>query len=200
MKKIITISRQFASGGREVAKRVADLLDFSYYDNEIIELLSKESGFSKEYVEQFSEASYTRMFPITVARTFVMPLENQPLELQAAQARLIGEIGKKGNVVIVGRCADVLLKGEDTLSVFIYSSDMNSRIERCYAKVPQEKELSHHAMEKKISLVDKKRAKYYSFYTDQRWGEMKNYNLCIDTAAIDIKTIANLIVDAAKNT
>ncbi len=200
MKNIITVSRQFSSGGREVAKRVADLLGFAYYDNEIIELLSKESGFSKEYVEQFSEASYTRMYPITVARTFVVPIESHSLELQAIQTRIIGEIGKKGNAVIVGRCADMLLKGSNTLSTFIYSSDMNSRIERCYTKVPQERDISRHAMEKKICSIDKKRAKYYNFYTNQKWGDMCNYNLCIDTAAIDIKTIARLIVSATETT
>ncbi len=84
--------------------------------------------------------------------------------------------------------------------MFVFSSDINTRIERCYAKVPEDRSISPKAMEKKIHEVDKKRAKYYNYYTDQIWGATTNYNLCVDTSAIDINTITELIQLVAKST
>lgn len=196
MKKVITISRSFSSGGREVAKRLADQLNFSYYDRELINAISEETGLSKEFVEKFSEGKFTRTYPIHIAESFMMPIQMPSDNLQIAQMNIIKRIANEGNCVIVGRRADYILREKNPLKVFIYSSDIDERIERCYKKVPSDREKSSKEMKKQILSIDKNRAKYYNFYTEQIWGDMQNYNLCIDTSKISVKKAVELIICA----
>lgn len=196
MKKIITISRSFSSGGREVGKRLAQELGFKYYDKQLLKKISEETGFSSEYIEKYGESSAAYLsYPVTIAQTLLTPFQMPNESIQIAQTNIIREIGEKGDCVIIGRRGDRILKDEENLlKVFIYSSDMDERIQRCYKKSPADKDKSKEYMKKKILSVDKDRAKYYRYYSDQNWGEMKNYNLCIDTSKIDIKKAVQLII------
>ncbi|MFI3227336.1 MAG: cytidylate kinase-like family protein [Clostridia bacterium] len=196
MNTVITISRSFSSGGREIAKRLADELNFAYYDRELIDAISEETGLSKDYVEQFSESNISRVFPIHIAQTFIMPVTMPSDSLQITQTNIIKRVAEKGNCVIVGRRADYILREKNALKVFIYASDMDERIERCYKKVPTDRVKSPKEITKEIQKVDKTRAKYYNYYTDQNWGSMQNYNLCIDTSVIDIKKAVEIIIAA----
>lgn len=194
MNNIITISRSFGSGGREVAKRLADELNFAYFDKQLIDEIAKETGLSKSYIEEYSEGKVSLTYPIHIAQSFILPQQMPSDNLQIAQTNIIKRVGEKGNCIIVGRRADYILDEYNPLKVFIYSTNMDERIERCYKKVPEDRVKSPKEMKKQILSIDKTRSKYYNYYTDQNWGDMKNYNLCIDTSVIDIKKAVELII------
>ncbi len=195
MKKIVTISRSFSSGGREVGKRLAQELGFAYYDKQLLKEISNETGFTSEYIEKYGESAAYTSYPITIAQTFITPFQMPNESIQIAQTKIVREIGDKGDCVIIGRRGDRILKDkENLLKVFIYSSNFDERIKRCYDKSPADKDKSPEFMKKKIISVDKDRAKYYRYYSDQNWGEMNNYNLCIDTSKISIKKAVQMII------
>ncbi len=194
MGNIITISRTFGSGGREVGKRLAEALGYAYYDKELINLIAEETGFAKEFVERYSESGFGQTYAIHTARTFTLPYQMPGEQLQIAQSNILKKIAEEGNCVIVGRRADYILRGYDPLKIFIYASDMDGRIERCYAKVPDEKKISQKEMQKNILAIDKDRAKYYNYFCDQKWGDMHNYNICIDTSKVAVKKAVDMLV------
>lgn len=196
MKKIITIDREFGSGGRELGRRLAENLGISYYDHEIVTELTKRSDLAEEYLEHMDEKSPTALFPITVAMTFGMQ-NNYHMEKQLAvytqTAKFIKEIAQKKDCVIVGRCADYILKDLKPLRIFIYAK-MDSKIKRCKEKNYQDiKDLTDKQIEKKIRLVDRERRDYYNFYTNLEWSDKTNYDLCINTSHVDIKDFALLL-------
>ena len=113
MHKIITISREFGSGGRELGKRLAEELGIPCYDHQIIEMIAKENGFDERYVANVSEKSIEAAYPMTIGHRFAMPsmeIMEQPIRVAAAQRQIIENFAKQGDCVIIGRCADVILK------------------------------------------------------------------------------------------
>lgn len=191
-KRIITISRQFGSGGRTIGKQLAQKLSIPCYDNEIIENLSKESGFVKEYVaEQGEYAHRGNLFLNALSYSRANVKTNQDY-LWEIQSKIIMELGQKESCVIVGRCADYILKDyADCLKVFIYS-DMDKRAERI-VKVYGENENSP---EKRLKDKDKCRSAYYNFYTDMKWGELKNYHIALNSGVIGIDKCVDIIASA----
>lgn len=186
---IITISREFGSGGREIGKRLADELGLAYYDGEIITLIAKETGMSEEYIQNISEKGvypYTYQF----AKSFLnsSPVQNSQIQVLVKQNEIIKKIASKGNCVIVGRAANVILKGEDTIDIFIYA-DMKSKIARCKQKADENENLSEKELEKKIIEVSKNREKFHNIVSNEEWGKKENYDLCINTSGVDIKSI-----------
>ncbi len=193
MGNIITISRTFGSGGREVGKRLAEALGYAYYDKELIDLIAEETGFAKEFVEKYSESGFGQSYAIHTARTFTVPYHMPGEQLQIAQANILKNIAEKGNCVIVGRRADYILREYNPLKVFIYASEMEGRMARCYVKVPDDKKLTEKEMQKNINAIDKDRARYYNYFCPQKWGEMHNYNVCIDTSAVEVKQAVSML-------
>ncbi|MFI3168739.1 MAG: cytidylate kinase-like family protein [Faecalibacterium sp.] len=193
MGNIITISRTFGSGGREVGKRLAEALGYAYYDKELINLIAEETGFAKEFVEKYSESGFGQTYAIHTARTFTVPYQMPGEQLQIAQSNILKKIAEEGNCVIVGRRADYILREYDPFKVFVYATDMDSRIARCYAKVPEDKALSEKAVEKNIRVIDKDRAKYYNYFCTQKWGDMQNYNFCVDTSKVEVKKAVDML-------
>ena len=113
MHKIITISREFGSGGRELGKRLAEELGIPCYDHQIIEMIAKENGFDERYVANVSEKSIEAAYPMTIGHRFAMPsmeIMEQPIRVAAAQRQIIENFAKQGDCVIIGRCADVILQ------------------------------------------------------------------------------------------
>ena len=168
-KRIITIGREFGSGGRTIGKEVADRLGIPCYDHELIDRLAEESGLSKEYItnesEYASHSSWTAA-AFSSVRSFGVP-SNQDY-LWAIQRRIILELGQKENCVIVGRCADAILEGSaDLLKVFVHA-DFEKRAKRIVEKYGETEEPT----EKRLRDKDKRRALYYQFYTDLEWGNM----------------------------
>lgn len=192
MNKIITISREFGSGGRELGRRLSEQLNIAYYDQEIISEISKRTELAEWYVEQIVEQKQTVTFPIHIGRSF-QPLRNPVSDLHQTvlleQHRLIKELAEKSECVIVGRCADYILKDYQPFRMFVYA-DMESKIIRCRQKTPTNNEyLTDKELKRQIALIDKKRANFYNDYTGQQWGYKLNYDLCINTTNIMIKSI-----------
>ena len=194
--KIITISREFGSGGRELGKRLAEELGIHCYDHEIIELIAKEHGFDERYVANISEKCIEAAYPMTIGHRFAMPpvqIMDQGFQVAAAQQQIIENFAKQGDCVIVGRCADFILQDRtDCLKVFVHA-DMKFRADRI-VRVYGEREKSPEA---RLKEKDKRRAAYYHFYTDMKWGDAANYHVALDSGVIGIEKCAKVIESLA---
>ena len=192
MNKIITIGREFGSGGRELGRRLAETLGFEYYDNEIITEISKHTSLSEQYVKQIIEHTPHQLYPITVGHSLDVYYDETFFHTQtvyAAQEKIIKDLAEKSNCVIVGRCADYILKDYKPFRLFVYA-DMDSKIKRCMAR---DDSLPERKLRRKIRGVDKNRARYYGFYTGNTWGVKTNYDLCINTTNTEIKEIVSVL-------
>jgi cytidylate kinase len=188
MNKIVTISREFGSGGREIGKRLAEELGFAYYDREIITELSKETGMTEEYIRNISEKGiYTYAFQFAKSFAMYPSLQSNQTEILVKQQKILKEISEKGNCVIVGRGANIILREKSPMSIFVYA-DMEAKINRCRTKRKDEK-LTDSELKKKIKQVDKNRRNYHEIISDLEWGAKENYHLCINTSNIEIKDI-----------
>lgn len=189
MNKIITISREFGSGGKEIGKRLADELNLAYYDSEIVNMLVKETGLSKKYIENISEKGIYP-YPFNFGKSFYMlnNMQSNQNDILIAQSKIIKEIANKGNCIIVGRGADVILKEYNTIDIFVYAN-MNSKIKRCQEKASKDENLTLKEMEQKIKQIDKNRKKFHDLLSSNTWGDKENYDLCINTSSIKIKSI-----------
>lgn len=190
MGKIITISRQFGSGGRTVGKQVAAKLSIPCYDGELIEKVAEESGFAKEYIKEHGEYSVHRTWfgRALNAAGGSGGLSNQDL-IWIAQRKTILELAEQGPCVIVGRCADFILRDrEDLLRVFIHARDdaRAERIVRLYGE-------SSEKPEKRLKDKDKRRSAYYKYYTDTEWGVATNYDISLDSSKFGIEKCVEII-------
>ncbi len=193
MNRIITIGREFGSGGREIGKRLAKRLGIAYYDHEIIVAIAKKTDLAVDYVQQILEKRPEPFFPITVGQSFypiMNPLLEQNNSVYVEQSNIITEMAQKSDCVIVGRCADYILREMKPLRLFVYA-DMDKRIDRCRARAPEQEHLTDKELKHQIQQMDKNRSKYYEFYTGQKWGDKLNYDLCVNTSIIPVKDAVN---------
>ena len=193
---IITVSREFGSGGREVGKRLADELSMNYIDREIITTIANEHGLQEDAVEETLSKSVMPQIPVHFGRTFYQyqPLPTLSTQISARQHSLLRELAQKGDCIIVGRAADVVLEDYDPFRIFVYA-DTSSKIARCRRLGPEEEALSDHELERKMKRVDSERARYYAMYGSNPWGDKANYDLCINTSQYEIKDIIEEIAD-----
>ena len=187
--RVITISRQFGSGGRTVGKEAAAKLGIPCYDQELIEKIAEESGFAKEYVAERGEyASHSSFLGSVLAGRDFSGHSHQD-DLWAAQRKVILELAEKSSCVIVGRCADYILKDKaDCLTVFIHA-DMEKRAERIVHQYGERSD----SPEKRLRDKDKRRATYYQFYTDMEWGAAQHYHVALDSGVLGLETCVNII-------
>ncbi|MBO5069330.1 MAG: cytidylate kinase-like family protein [Roseburia sp.] len=200
MSRIITIGREFGSGGREVGKRLADELGIAYYDNEIITEIAKRTQLAEGYVQHVMENSPSTLIPITIGRTFYMgvdPVFEQNNVIYREQSRLVQELAEKSDCVIVGRSADYILRDKNPLRLFIYA-EMQHKMERCRKRAPEHEHFTDKEMKRHIQDVDKRRGKYYQFFTGQTWGDKLNYDLCINTSNTPIPEVVKVIAKLVK--
>ena len=199
MNKIITISREFGSGGKEIGKRLADKLGYSYYDSEIITLLAKETGMSEEYIKNISEKG-VYPYAFQFAKLFAMygAMQNTQTEILVAQTKILKEIAEKGNVIIVGRGANSILREYNPMNIFVYAN-MESKIKRCKEKAKQDENLTDKELEEKIKKFDKNRKEFNDLISNAEWGEKENYDLCINTSNLEIKTIIPSLAEYIEN-
>lgn len=192
---VVTIARQFGSGGREIGRKLAEKLDVKFYDKELISMAAKESGMSSEIFEQVDEkATNSLLYSLSMGAAAIggnfsispqIPLNDRLFLLQH-------DIIKKVSVdpcVIVGRCADYVLKDrKDCIKIFIYA-DLQKRIEYAVKvhNVPKEKASSI------VQKTDKSRANYYNYYSTEKWGEVQNYDLCINTTSTTSEQAVDMI-------
>ncbi len=185
--RIITISREFGSGGRTIGKKTAEKLGIPCYDFELIQKIAQESGFTADYIKEKAEdAAGGWLAPILSDRA--MGPTNQD-KLWLIQRKVILELAEKGSCVIVGRCADFILKDKaDCLNVFIHAS-MAYRAERIVKEYGEREE----SPERRLKEKDKRRAAYHRFYTDMKWGHAQNYQLCLDSGTLGIDTCVEIL-------
>ena len=185
--RIVTISREFGSGGRTIGKKVAEKLGISCYDSELIQKIAEESGFAENYVKEAGEYAPGGFLSSVLANRAFGPT-NEDI-LWETQCHVIMELAEKGPCVIVGRCADYLLQNKaDCLKVFIHA-DMAFRAKRI-VEVYGEREQSP---EQRLRDKDKRRAAYHRFYTDMKWGDARNYHIALDSGALGIDKCADMI-------
>ena len=189
---IITISREFGSGGRELGKRLAEALGYAYYDREILSMLAEQTDLNEDYLERtLEENSLTNLYPITIGQTFsIMPnyFADQSTAIFTKQTNLIKTLAAKSNCVIVGRNADIILRDQNPLRIFVHD-DMEARIARCRRRDTDDANLTDKQFEKKINQIDKNRSKTHSILSPYKWGDRRGYELCINTTAITIKDV-----------
>lgn len=189
MNRVITISREFGSGGRTIGKEVAERLGIPCYDQELIEKIEEKSGLTKEFIAEHGE--YTKRggwLANAFADRSISGLSVQDY-IWTIQRQTILELAEQSPCVIIGRCADYILQGKaDTLKVFIHAS-IEARSKRIIEKYGQSEE----APEKRLRDKDIRRSAYYHFYTDVEWGICKNYDIALDSGVIGIDRCVDII-------
>ena len=200
MRRIITIGREFGSGGRELGRRLAEELGIEYYDREILTEIAKHTSLAEAYIQNVVERQPHSLLPITIGRSFAYVEDYAFKQAQAvyqAQSEIIRDLADKSDCVIIGRCADYILRDRKPMRIFVYA-DLESRIARCMDRRTEGEELSEKEMKKQIVAMDKNRARYYEFYTGTKWGDKLNYDLCVNTTGTVIKQIVPAIAKMLK--
>lgn len=195
MGRIITIGREFGSGGRELGRRLAEELHIEYYDKELLTEIAKHTSLAEEYIQNVVERQPHSLMPITIGRSFAYGEDYVLKQVQAvyrAQSEIIRDLADKSDCVIIGRCADYILREQNPFRIFVYA-DMDSRVRRCMERRTEGEIQTEKQMKKQIRVMDKNRARYYEFYTGLKWGDKSNYDLCINTSDTVIKEIVPAI-------
>lgn len=195
MNKIVTVGREFGSGGRELGRRLAEELGIAYYDKEIVTEIARRTELSEQYVQSVVERKPVVLYPIHVGRSFYPALDaaaERSSAVYAQQHEIIREMADKSDCVIVGRCADYILRESKPLRLFVYA-DMESKIARCRKKAPEQEHLSDKKLARMIKKIDAERAHYYFFYTGKKWGDPLNFDVCVNTTHTDIKALSKAI-------
>jgi cytidylate kinase len=198
--RIITVSREFGSGGRELGRRLADELQYDYYDGEIIAAIAKKCGLDETYVENTLENQGWQAVPLTLGRTFASPmvLQSPQVGLLREQKHVIDEIGKTGrDCVIVGRNADILLEEYHPFNLFV-CADMEARVRRCIERAKEGENIAPKEIEKHIRRVDKNRARTREILSDSVWGSRDAYHLIVNTTEWDLKALAPVVAQFAR--
>lgn len=186
--RVITISREFGSGGRTIGKKVAEKLGIPCYDSELIHKIAQESGFAESYVKKVDESGPTSFLASAFSPRAFGPTNED--YLWEVQRKVVIELAEKGPCVIVGRCADYILQEKaDCLTAFIHA-DLEYRAERI-VKVYGEREESP---QERIKVKDKSRAAYHRFYTDMKWGYAKNYQISLDSGKLGIDKCVEILM------
>lgn len=200
MSLIVTIGREFGSGGRELGRRLSEELGIAYYDQEILKEIAEKTSLSENYVREIIEKRPFASYPIHIGRTMHPmgnPIMDQTALIYQQQSETITELAEKSDCVIVGRCADYILREKNPLRIFVYA-DMEYKIKRCKDRAQEGEQLTDKELEKMIKTVDKNRARYYDFYTGNDWGDRRNYDICINTTNISIKDCAHALAQLIK--
>lgn len=188
---IITINRQYGSGGRYIGKMVAEKLGIKFYDKDLIRLVSEQVGMTEKYIE---ENEQKRNVLDVFNNGYYVGLNNAD-ELFIKESEFIKKVASEESCIIVGRCADFILKdNKNTIKIFINNS-MENKVKRATEFYHMNKEKA----EKEISRINKLRANHYKYYTEKDWKEPSNYDICINSDAIGIDNAVNLICDMVKN-
>ncbi len=200
-KIIVTISREYGSGGREIGRGVAEKLGIAFYDREIIGLAAEKSGLSVNFVEDIEQKIKNKFLHNIAFGGFMMGADvtatqlSLPDKLFIATCDIIRSLADEGSCVIVGRCADYVLKDRaDTINIFVYA-DIEHKAKRIAER--QNIEIAKAMSESK--KYDKYRKNHYDYYTEREWGDRENYHLCLNSGFLGVDKTVDIIVDAVKD-
>ena len=193
-KRIITISREFGSGGRFIGEEVAKKLGIAYYDKNIISQIAEKSGLSPDYIQESAELSPKKgLFAYALAGRDITGRSVEDMVYET-QRKVILELARKEPCVIIGRNADYILKDrDDALNVFIHG-DMLEKIQR----ISQLYRVTEQEAVKMMADTDKRRMTNYNFYTDQKWGKASNYTLCLNSSQLGYDRCEAIIMECEK--
>lgn len=190
--KIITISREFGSGGRELGKRLSDQLGWDYYDSEIIAAVAKNSGLDPAYLEQTLSDHGWRNFPLTFRGTLgsAAYIQSSGVELLLEQRRVIRQIAALGkDCILVGRNADVILEEYHPFKLFV-CADTGAKVRRCRQRAPQGEDLTEKELIRKMKRIDRMRAQTRELISGSGWGEREWYHLTLNTSEWELPALA----------
>ncbi len=198
--RIITVSREFGSGGRELGKRIADNMGIAYFDREIISTVAERSELDEGYVEAVLDRGLFRDIPVTFGHSIsnMSTFNYTTQKIIAEQQKLICELAAGGDCVIVGRNADIILREQHPLKLFVYA-DMPSKVARCRSRAPEGEDLSDKEMARVIKRINKSRARTHAYLSAISWGAKEGYHLCVNTSDTDIKAMAALLSEYAES-
>lgn len=199
MTNIITISREFGSGGRELGKRLADALGYAYYDKEILEAIAKQTETDKWYAEKLLDEGAVSHIPLHFGRSFTYysPITKKAVSLMVAERNVLKRLALKDNCILVGRNAQTVLENQNPFNIFVYA-DTASKIARCRQRAPGNENFSDKELINKMKQIDSVRAGVHTFPSEFSWGEKEGYHLCVNTSGLSIKRIAPLVAEYAK--
>lgn len=197
--KIITISREFGSGGRELGRRLSDILGFDYYDKEILAHVVENKGLGENYVETILEGQGWKNIPITYRSSFAEGfLQPVSIDILQEQNRIIEEIADMGkDFIMLGRNADLTLKEYNPFNMFV-CADMESKLKRCRERGPEDEDLSEKELRKRISRMDKDRMLSRSLLRGQEWGRRDAYHLTVNTTGWNMINLSAAVAEFAE--
>lgn len=196
--RIITISREFGSGGRELGTRLAELLGWDYYDREIISAIAEKQGMDENYVENALANRAWQSVPLTFRGSFVGSTNAVQTNLLVEQKRVIEGIARLGrDCVIVGRNADVLLKEYAPFNIFVCAS-LDAKVQRCLERAVGGAELTAKEVEMQMRVIDKNRAQTREIISGIKWGARENYHLTVNTTGWEIKELTSAVAGFAQ--
>ena len=193
-KRIITIGREFGSGGHEVARRLAERLEVPFYDEEIIAMAAESTGYNKDYIRENDEKAPDYSFS-TLFSGFDSFQTSPFAKVQEEEFNIIREIASKGSCVIVGRAADYILSEERHVSIVLFAP-FEERVRRklqIHNTMEPENLFDLPTVEKQVRQIDKQRRRYYEFYTDNKWGGRDEYDLLINTSRAGVEGAVDII-------
>lgn len=192
---IITISREFGSGGRRIGEETAKKLGFNYYDKQIIDKAAQESGLSAEFIEK-EEQTFSNSILFNLATSggqFGVGGTSLVDRIYVSESKAIKAYAEEGSCVIVGRCADYVLRDKNCFNVFVYADNDFKR-----KRIIEEYGFDEKEANKLIKSRDKTRSRHYNYYCERLWGDRKNYHLMVNSAAFGIDKSVDLIIESAK--
>ena len=197
MGNIITVSREFGSGGRELGKRLADELGCRYYDREIVTALSEQTGMDPNFLDRQLESSSSRArYPIHFAQSFSQfaAVSDTAMHILSLETKLIRELAEQGDCIFVGRAADALLEEKDPFKLFVYA-DEASKLARCRARASESEKLTDREMLRQMKRIDCSRAEFHDIIATHPWGERQAYHLCVNTTGVSIRDLIPAVAE-----
>ena len=197
MGNIITVSREFGSGGRELGKRLADELGYRYYDREIVTALSEQTGMDPNFLDRQLENSSARVrYPIHFAQSFsqMAAVSDTAMHILSLETKLIRELASKDDCIFVGRAADALLEEQKPFKLFVYA-DEASKLARCRSRASESEKLTDREMLRQMKRIDRSRAEFHDIIASHPWGEREAYHLCINTTGVRIRELIPAVAE-----
>lgn len=185
---IITISREFGSGGRELGKLLSEELGIAFYDRKIIEEVAKLHDLDPRYVEKVSDADIRTAYPMTIGRSFVFAplLVDQSVKVHSSRMQVIKKLASQNDCVVAGHGADAVLQDLSPMNLFVYA-DQQSKLQRCLQRA--EKGETETEILRQMRQIDRNRALFWEFVSGGKWGRKENYHLCINTSGKNPKAL-----------